>query len=290
MRLLRFADVPASVDHRVFRYSRGRALAAVGLVLAAAGALLTRGVQLHAPVLYYIMGVLLTGLVVMQTFVRARFQPTNWLVRATTDGLFVQFRSYLNYRFPSGDTTVVWIPYGAIRSAHAVRERRPVPDVERSTRGADYSIVRRRTTVRLELNGDIAPLTRAIEDEIGRAVGGGNIGGVTKTRYRHVPVRMPSPGILQLDWAVTPDAAAFLALLRDHGVSTETAAATLDDLDVASLRALSRSEQEQRLAELVDLGDTIAAIHAARRLYGYDLTRAREFVEHLHGQRSGGQR
>jgi hypothetical protein len=54
MRLLRFADVPAAAGHTVFHYSRGRALAAVGLVLAAAGALLTRGVQFHAPVLYYI--------------------------------------------------------------------------------------------------------------------------------------------------------------------------------------------------------------------------------------------
>ena len=51
--------------------------------------------------------------------------------------------------------------------------------------------------------------------------------------------------------------------------------------DFAPLGALSREEQEKRLRELDRRGRTIAAVYIARRLYAYDLNRARAFVEGL---------
>jgi hypothetical protein len=38
----------------------------------------------------------------------------------------------------------------------------------------------------------------------------------------------------------------------------------------------------KRLLELAETGQTMAAIYLARRLYSYDLTEARTFVEDLH--------
>jgi len=276
MQLLRLADVAASPDDRIFRYSRGRALVIVAATLAAAVLSIAVGRQQHSPMLYYVAAVLLCGLLVLQTFVTARFRPTNWLVRANSDGLFVQFRSYLNYRFPPDRLTVTFIPYSAVRSARAIRERRELPDPD-SRRHRNSTTIQHATTVHLELTGETGSLARAIDEESRLAVGEWR-GDGPRTRYRHVPVRMPSPGTLEIEWAVVPRARSLLALLSTHAVPTETAAATQD---YANLETLDRDQQEKRLLELVEQGNTIAAIRIARQLYGWDLTRAKNFIEGL---------
>jgi hypothetical protein len=134
--------------------------------------------------------------------------------------------------------------------------------------------VQRATTIVLQLTGDTTSVTNAIGDEVRRVMGrkGPN------TRYRHTPVRMSSANTLELDWTVVPRATALIALQSNHGVPTETAEATTD---YAHLETLTRDEQEKRLRDLVEKGNTIAAIQIARRLYGYDLTRAKQFVDGL---------
>jgi len=278
VRLLRTADVPASEQDLLFLHSRARALIGVGALLAATAMSTVLGWQRHTLLLYYIAAVLLGSLVVFQGLVTARFRPTNWLVRATDDGLYIKFRSYLNYRFPTDQLTVVFIPYHAIKSARVVRERRELPDYDASPRGGSVT-VQRATTVVLHLTGDATPVTKAIDDEVRRITGRDR----PSTRYRHAPVRMSSANALELDWAVVPRASALVALLSGHGVPTETADATTD---YAHLERLTRDEQEKRLLELVEKGNTIAAIQIARRLYGYDLTRAKQFVDGLGSSRS----
>jgi len=279
LRLLHLSDVPASPPDRLFRQSRTRALAAVALVLAASIGSTVLGWQRHAPLLFYLAVVFLTSLIVLQRLVTARFRPTNWMVRATGDGLYIQLRSYLNYHFPDRPT-VVLIPYGAIRSARAIRGRRELPDPD-STRYQNSTTIQRFRSVRLELTGDVSPLTRALDEEIRRAVGKSRADGL-RTRYHHVPVRMASPTTLELEWAVVPREDHLLALLASHGVPTDRTEATSD---YSQLETLGRDEQERRLLELVERGDTIAAIRIARRLYGYDLTRAKQFVASLGGGR-----
>jgi hypothetical protein len=278
MQLLRLADVAASPDDRVFRYSRGRALVMVAAALATTVLSIAVGRQQHSVLLYYIAAVLVIGVIVLQTFVTARIRSSNWLVRANDEGLFVQFRSYLNYRFPADRQTVAFIPYSAVRSARAMRERRELPDPD-SRRHPNSTTIQRATTVHLEVTGDTGPLARALDDESRLAVGESR-GDGPRTRYRHVPVRMPSPGRLEIEWAVVPRADSLLALLSSHGVPTDTVDATQD---YAHLETLDRNEQEKRLLELVEQGNTIAAIRIARQLYGWDLTRAKNFIDGLRG-------
>lgn len=279
VRLLRSADVPASDQDLLFLHSRARALIAAGALLAAGIASAVLGWQRHTLLLYYVAAVLLGGLVVFQGLVTARFRPTNWLVRASDDGLYVKFRSYLNYRFPTDQLTVVFIPYHAITSARVVRERRELPDYDASPRGGSVTI-QRATTIVFQLKGDTTSLTSAIGDEAHRIMGRDG----PNTRYRHTPVRMSSANTLELDWTVVPRAGELMALLSSHGVPIETAEATTD---YAHLETLTRDEQEKRLLDLVEQGNTIAAIQIARRLYGYGLTRAKQFVDGL-GPPKGG--
>ena len=48
----------------------------------------------------------------------------------------------------------------------------------------------------------------------------------------------------------------------------------------------NQREREGRIIELVESGDTIAAVRLARDVYGYDLTEAKMFVDGLMGRES----
>jgi len=56
--------------------------------------------------------------------------------------------------------------------------------------------------------------------------------------------------------------------------------------DYSKLRGMDRKQQEERLLQLAQAGDKIAAIKIARNLYGYDLRAARDFVEDLTGSKA----
>lgn len=168
MRLLRLADVPTTERDRVFRYSPARAVLATCALLGASGGLAALGWSGRNWVAYYVAAILLIGLLVLRRFVAARFRPSNWLLRLADEGVFVQFRSYLNYHFPEDDLTVVLIYYREIGSARLVRERRDIP-----TRASPPAQVDRVTQVwqrlvELDLTGDAAPLARALAEESAR--------------------------------------------------------------------------------------------------------------------------
>jgi ribosomal protein L7/L12 len=84
---------------------------------------------------------------------------------------------------------------------------------------------------------------------------------------------------------VVPGAKTLLAALSTTTAVLEAGAVTRDFTHLATL---SREQQEGRILELAESGQTMAAIHAARALYGYDLTQAKEFVDGLRGRSAGG--
>jgi len=278
MQLMRLAEVPTSKRDRVFRYSLVRALFAAFAVLCASGGLLLLGWHQQSGLAYYIAGVLLLGLVLMRRFILARFPPSNWLARMNDEGVFVQFRSYLNYHFPAEDLTVVFIPYPEIRSVRLVRQRRAILDWD------ETQTQQRRRLVEFELAGDSAPLAPALADESARrAPAEARWYGTTSTQYKHYPVRMASPTLLQLEWNVVPSPQVLFDALRRY---THIATPVEVSQDYVNLKGLSRAEQEKRLLELADTGQTMAAIRIARKLYSYDLAQAQAFVEGLRKPRN----
>jgi hypothetical protein len=275
MRLLRLADVPIHERDRVFRYSPARAVFAILAVIAASAGLVALGGRERSGLAYYVAAVLLVGLLVLRRFVLARFRPSNWLVRMGDEGLFVQLRSYLNYRFSGDDLTVVLIHYRDVRSARLVRERRDIPQPDEPAQLDRITQVSQRL-VELELTVDPAPLVQALAHQSAQRT---SIGAT----YRHYPVRMASATTLQLEWSVVPRAEVFLDDLRQY---TTIAAPISASRDYAHLKGSSREEQERRLKELAETGQTIAAIRIARELYSYDLAQARALVEGLRAKRA----
>lgn len=275
MRLLRLAEVQKSSRDRVFRYSPARALLLVFTVICVCAVLLLVNWRGRSILAYYVAGVLLLGFLFMRRFILARFRPSNWLVRMSVDALFIQFRSYLNYHLPAEDLTVVFIPYDEIGSARLVRERSKV----RSYSGGVSE--RSRRLVEFELAGDPAMLAKVLADEVKRrAPQERRWYGTSATLYEHYPMRMVSPTAAQLEWTVVPRAGVFLDALRSY--TTILPPVKLSE-DFVHLQGLSREDQEKRLRELVERGQTIAAIYIARRLYSYDLNQAKAFIDGLRG-------
>ncbi|HUO26256.1 MAG TPA: hypothetical protein VMU61_11345 [Candidatus Aquilonibacter sp.] len=275
MHLMRAIEVEATPRDRVFRMSRVNAIVFVLACVGACAAMIVYRWPAPKPA-YYISAVIFVFLLFLRRFVTERFRTSNWLVRTSDAGIYLHFRSYLNDRMAEEDPTVVFLPYGEIRSARKVRETTTTPDLNRRT-----------TTqilhwVELELAVEPTPLAAALSDESARpGATEKHWYGSSTTLYQDYPVQMETPPFLRVRWQVVPGARVFLAALKERNVEIAPAVAVSEDF--AHLRGLTPEEQAKRLRELDRRGDTIGAVYGARRLYGYDLTQATRFVEGLRG-------
>jgi hypothetical protein len=274
--LHRLNDVEISLGDRVFRYSPVPiALLWVVVVCVDAASVLIdwEGRRRSAGyIAYYIAAVSLVGLVLMRRLFQARLRSSNWLVRMRSDGLLIQFRSYLNYHLHAEDATVIFIPYRDIQSARMVLERAKIESQDGTTQQT-------RRLVEFALAGDLTPFAKALAAESAKPGPREKTWyGNTATLYRHYPVRMVSSPFLQVEWSVVPCAKTFLDALRPYTTIAPSLVVTEDFLHIANL---SRKEQERRLRELDQRGQRIAAVYIATRIYGYDLTQATAFIEGL---------
>jgi hypothetical protein len=267
MQLMPLTKVPIRQSDLVFRHSPARALVVATCMICVSVAL----VWLGSGLAYYVAGVLIVSLLVMHEFILARFQPSNWLARMNDEGLYLQYRSYLNHHFPENNPTVVFLPYAEIRSARLVNERSEISYRDMDQPLAEKSTERRRRLVELDLEGDTAFLRKALAEE--RTKHPGNA-----TLYKDYPVRMVSSGRVQVEWNVVPGAD---AILDELGQYASIAPTTQRSNDYVNLEGQSREQQEKRLLELIEAGQTIDAVYIVRKLYSYDLTRAKAFVEDL---------
>lgn len=282
MRLLQLRDVESRSSDRVFRHAPVRALAIYLIGLGGVGWMFfyafTRGWQIG-----YLFGSgVLLFLAWMLRIVTARFRPSNWLVRMCETGLYVQYRSYLNYQLPDDESSVVFLSYGEIASAWLVRERVKTPDPT-GNGGTRTQTLR---YVELELSGDTAPLAQALQSEQAeQAPLKERWYGKTSTLYHDYPVSMAAPPFLRIRWEVVPTAQKFLDALRPYTPIVEPVfvAQNFDHLET-----LTPEEQKQRLRELAQRGDVLSAIYTARRLYRCSLGEAKEMVEQLRRAREAG--
>src|SRR6202161_2932171 len=159
MRLLRRQNVEIGPNDRVFRHARLRAL-----IVWLAGFAATAGLFLHAytakwPPGYIFCSFLLLFVLLTLKMVTARFHPSNWLVRMNETGIYVQYRSYLNYQLPADDPSVVFVSFGEIASGRLIKERVTTADPAKPG-GTQTQYLR---YVELELSGETASLAKALQ-------------------------------------------------------------------------------------------------------------------------------
>ena len=206
MKLYRLADAPISDGDQVFRHPPTTLMmTTIVLVIIAIMLTLSGG----GPMRYFFVGLIAATVLFIRPMLKARRRRSNWLTRITTDGLLVQFRSYLNFHYPQDPHTVVQIPYGEIRSARVVKQEWRRDDSEGVLKGA-------REVVEIELvSGDVA-LEGAINAERARKPDAPPRGFArSSTRFHDYPVRLNGT-TLQIEWTATPDANQFVASLADR--------------------------------------------------------------------------
>ncbi|HTM38871.1 MAG TPA: hypothetical protein VL156_19130 [Terriglobales bacterium] len=283
MRLLRLSDVEISRGDRIYASSRTRALLCFAILFGTISWLVFHAYTTSWKPGYFIAGVIFLFFEFMRRFFTARFRPSNWLVRMNDTGLYIQFRSYLNYHLPAEDLTVVLLSFPEISSARYVKERVEVPD---PGSGGARSSTQYLRYVELELAGDLDFLMKALETEAAeKAPLKPRWYGKSSTLYQDHPVHISSPPFLEIRWTVNPGPHHFLESLRPYTTIADPVSLTQD---FTHLQSLDRSEQQQRLRELASRGETIAAIYIARRLYGCGLAEAKKMVEGLAGNTTEG--
>ena len=282
MQLLRERDVPAGDHDRVFRYSRFNATIAFALLLAGPVALFATGVR-HRDLLPQVLAIVAAGLVLLaRRFLVARFRPSNWLVRATESGVYVNFRSYLNYHFSRDDLTVAFVPYREITGARLVSETvekldlAPRIDGSRSNRVSSYQ---RRKTAELELSCDTTALAAALLEESARpGPTEKRWYGSTSMRANHHPVMLEGRARLRIVWECVPRIGRFFAGLSSH---VRVEASTTRNWSYEATRELDRPALEQRIAELARAGKMREARLQVRLHFAYDNDETRHFIDRL---------
>ena len=279
MRLLRLQDVEIGTNDRVFRHARVRALIVWLAGLAATTALFLKAYVGKWPPGYLFGAFLLLFVLLTRRFVTARFHPSNWLVRMNEMGIYVQYRSYLNYGLPADDPSVLFLSLGEIASARLVKERVETPDPAKP--GATQTQYLR--YVDLELSGDTAPLADALQAERGEDAPIGKT--LVWDQFDSLPgLSRHNDGaeLLRIHWDVVPGAHKFLDALRPYTVIADTVSLKQD---FTHLKSLSREDQQKQLRDLVARGQNITAIYVARKLYGCSLGEAKQMVDSLRENR-----
>lgn len=276
MRLLRLQDVEISPSDRIFRHARMRALVIWLAGLAGSLAMFVNAFTGTWKAGYFFGPFLLLFVLFTMGYVTARFHPSNWLVRMNDMGIYVQYRSYLNYDLPPDDPTVVFLAFGEITSAHLLKERVEAPDPTKP--GSTQTQYLR--YIELEISGNTAALVSALSGERGESAPMIKrwYGGSSSTLYQDYPVTITAPPFLRIRWDVVPRAKAFLEALRPYTVLSDTVSLTHD---FAHMQSLSREAQQEQLRELAARGQTVTAIYTARKLYGCSLEEAKEMVDSL---------
>ena len=273
MRLLRLQDVEMGPPDRIFRHSRWRALVGWLAGITATSAFFFFAYARKWPPGYFFGSFLLLFMLLTLGMVTARFHPSNWLVRMNDTGIYIQYRSYLNYDLPPDTPSVVFLSLGEIASARLIKERVETPDPAR--RGASQTQYLRH--VELELSGPTALLADALQTERGEpAPVKKRWYGTSSTLYRDYPVAMTTPAFLRVRWDVVPGAHSFLDALRPYTVIADPVSLAQD---FTHLQSLPREDQQKQLRDLAARGQTIAAIYAARVLYQCSLTEAKDMVD-----------
>lgn len=273
MKYYSIQDAPVTAGDVVFRESVvNKAVAfAVGVTLLAGGVYAVWRTHVWwfcIPLAFLALFPLMMG-----ATLRHALHGSNWLVRCQTGGVLIKMRSYLNEGFPAEDLVIFELAAGEIEWAGQSLDRVIL------TRGSDDNRDMSKTYLDIKpRNIDLAGLEARLREERQRRG--------EHSSWLVYPVRVTAEGVIRITWRaesswITPQAGRALEVLSQRlGVPVREPQKRVSDLTAAA----DRAGQEQLILELAENGDTISAVKAVRKLYGYSLAEARQFVEELAGR------
>jgi hypothetical protein len=200
---------------------------------------------------------------------RASLGPGNWQLRASADGLYVKYRSYLNHELPANEPSVLFL---AKREIAWVAEHR-VSAWLPTAKGRDRQ---RHVTCALAIGlrqADTAAIAEALAAERRLWAETGKRG---RRRFGDYPVRLQGE---ELHVRLREPGRALKRLGQRHLLRKAI------EHDRGAISRAPRAAQESMLLELAESGRRFDAVTLARELYGYGLKDAKQFVEQLAGRR-----
>lgn len=282
MRFYTFKDAPARPGDAVFRESWINKL--IGLIVGLAFfalliGILTYGgvwreggagrVMLSIMTIFMALFPLLAGHALLHAL-----GPQNWVIRCRPGGMLIKLRSYLNDHFPEDLEIIVELRPEEIAWVGKTRERRVAPGREGGGVQVEHF-----TWL------DIKPVANDLSELEARLKAERQVKATFKSE--EYPVRVIEGGVIRIAWRakctwVTPGADKALEAMRGlMRVSVRPEARQINDLfrDPGDRKA-----REDKILELAESGDTIEAVKLARKLYGFSLSEARQFVDELMGK------
>lgn len=275
MQLMRERDVPVMNSDRVFRYSRARAVLVYLTMVGGLVALFVAGARGHTVALQIVAAIALLPVFLSRRFLVARFRSSNWLVRETENGLYLHFRSYLNYHFSADDPTVAFIPYRELSRARWVRERRERPDLENPR----FMVRETRQVAELDLTCDTAAFAAALAEERSRpAPREPRWYGNSAVKFKDYPIAVEGTTV-QLVWQCVPRIKAFLGALERRHVRLDEGAERSTSYQTTA--ASSRADDEREIAALARSGQLRAAVAKAALVYMKEPAKAKQVIDAL---------
>lgn len=282
MKFFRLEEISARPDEVTFRESRLKGgiffclfslLTAGALACGVLGTFQAQSGSLLPIIAYAIAaGFSLVSWVSLKSF-RATLRPTNWLLRYNSDGLTIKYRSYLNHHFPRDDIAAFFLSTSEIAWVRKTREALLVPDKGEGESAEHWTYLDVKLS-RSETSDLEEHLRRERTREAPKV-------GISRTKFRHYPVRLLPEGIVRLDWrgpssSIIPRIDDALKVLRfslpiEREVFTDRRGGKVPD----------EKAMETRILELAERGKIIDATALVRSHYGYDTKMAKEFVEEL---------
>jgi hypothetical protein len=202
----------------------------------------------------------------------AALRPTNWLLKTGPDGLYLKFRSYLNYHFPDTTPYIAFIRFAEIAHVRAVTQRQRLP----ARNGDTTPGIIRFLDIRLN-HGQTAEFQRALAEERRHFIA--KWGGRIRTRHRDYPVAVPEPGLVRIAWNVPPRAERAAAELAPW-----TTVRPPEELEERNWETMTSEARESLIVELAMRGDVMTATHLARMHYDIGLAEAKRIVEAMADQ------
>ena len=282
MKLITHSDVPRDGIERSFGHRSWGAFVMLAIFLAPVflpehlGALAKEILDMPwwiwivaGPILLIVFLIYLFILIAMWRYVTACFRRTNCVMKLSFEGVYLQFRSYLNHHFPDEGPTVVFLPWTEITACQKTihHTKGTDSDGDTVTRAARYLDLHLKHT-------DTEALRKAIAKETARKRQGKER---SKMRFHHAPVQVPEPGVVRVEWRGSKMLKALQSQVtvrpqRRTGVGH-------DDTDTPI-------DFDAQIISMIEQGEHMPAVRTARHHYGMSLSEARDFVDDLAQSRS----
>lgn len=282
MDLIRPEDIPHRSVERSIGTSRVQCVLAFVLSASSVYLLYRFGlaefVSLHWLVQVVAAPVLLLGLLLwfvvthaMWQGMRGAFGAGNWILKTSGEHLFLNLRCYANFDLGDVGPTVVRIHYREVESAGKLRESFEVSNSDAARVSCHLEIRLRHT--------DTDALREAVRAEAAAEAPVQRFGLFTmRARSTMRPVVVTAPGVIRAAWRGRK---MLRALERRVDVVEPRRHVLADPAD-----RHRGSEADDRILELVERGDHMAAVELVRDAYSMSLTEADQFLAELEGRRA----